>query len=565
MVGPATTVPDGGHSWSTVRGAFMLNGRLYTAWSDGSLTKQTFDGTTYGAAQAVDTADELSVLTEWRGDIASATGMFYDSGRIYFTRAGSSQLFYRYFTPESDVVGAKRLLASENVAGIDFAKVRGMFGTGTAVFWATPDGALHRMDWQHGRLAGAPVAGTESVLSGPSVDGTSWSAHSLFLFQDSDGENAPAPPTAAFSYSCDSARSCTFDGRPSTAPGSSVTGYAWDFGDGAGGSGATVSHRFADDGDFSVTLTVTAGSGTDADTQVVPVRRTNQPPVASFTVDCVQLACSFDAGASSDPDGTVTAWSWDFGDGTAQPGATTSHTYSAGGPRTVTLTVTDNEGATASTTRTASPAEAPVVQLVGAASTNGNRSRHVVTVPAAVQAGDTLVMFLTMNGTGTVTAPAGWTPLEAGDGSGFAARAWTRTATTADAGSSVAVTTPQLWKSDLSVAAYRSAAGTAVSDSNLVIRQTSATSHATPAVTVEDQGSWLVSYWGEKSSNPMTWTAPAGQQVRASRIGTGSGKVSALLTDSGAPVAPGQRGALTATTAPATARVAAFSVVVAPD
>ena len=65
---------------------------------------------------AVDTASELIAFTNWTTDVASMTGLFYDSGRLYFTRSGSpGTLFYRYFTPESDVVGAQRLTASTNV------------------------------------------------------------------------------------------------------------------------------------------------------------------------------------------------------------------------------------------------------------------------------------------------------------------------------------------------------------------------------------------------------------------------------------------------------------------
>src|SRR5207245_1160457 len=74
----------------------------------------------------------------------------------------------------------------------------------------------------------------------------------------------------------------------------------------------------------------------------------NQPPVAAFTSSCTQLACNFTS-TSSDPDRTIASYRWTFGDGTAA--ATTqnpSHTYTAGGTFTVTLTVTDNQSATGS-------------------------------------------------------------------------------------------------------------------------------------------------------------------------------------------------------------------------
>jgi len=74
----------------------------------------------------------------------------------------------------------------------------------------------------------------------------------------------------------------------------------------------------------------------------------DQPPTASLTADGQQAGqdSSFDASASTDPDGTVEQFDWDFGDGTTltDGGATPTHTYAAGGEYTVRLTVTDDEG-----------------------------------------------------------------------------------------------------------------------------------------------------------------------------------------------------------------------------
>ena len=77
----------------------------------------------------------------------------------------------------------------------------------------------------------------------------------------------------------------------------------------------------------------------------------NAAPNASFTFDCTGLTCSFDGTGSSDSDGTIATYAWTFGDGAAGTGATVSHTYGAGGTYTATLTVTDDDNATDSESR----------------------------------------------------------------------------------------------------------------------------------------------------------------------------------------------------------------------
>ena len=74
----------------------------------------------------------------------------------------------------------------------------------------------------------------------------------------------------------------------------------------------------------------------------------NIPPIADGTTSPrlgqAPLSVQFDGRGSRDPDGSITAWSWDFGDGAQGSGSTPSHTYTSPGRYFVKLTVTDNAG-----------------------------------------------------------------------------------------------------------------------------------------------------------------------------------------------------------------------------
>ena len=90
----------------------------------------------------------------------------------------------------------------------------------------------------------------------------------------------------------------------------------------------------------------------------VPVTPSNDPPVASFTSSCTDLACDF-TDTSVDGDGNVTAWAWNFGDGTTSNLQNPSHVYSAAGTYTVNLVVTDDDVETGNTNSQVSVSEPP--------------------------------------------------------------------------------------------------------------------------------------------------------------------------------------------------------------
>jgi hypothetical protein len=85
----------------------------------------------------------------------------------------------------------------------------------------------------------------------------------------------------------------------------------------------------------------------DSVTSANVVSGSNQSPTASFTVDCTAgFSCDFDASESADTDGTIASYAWTFGDTRTGTGKMATNAYATFGTFTVTLTVTDNLGAT---------------------------------------------------------------------------------------------------------------------------------------------------------------------------------------------------------------------------
>jgi PKD repeat protein len=141
-----------------------------------------------------------------------------------------------------------------------------------------------------------------------------------------------------------------------------------------------VSHTYGTGGDYVVTLTVVNDRGTTATaSQHITL---NSPPAASFTSTCIGLTCTLNASGSSDLDGTIVNYAWNFGDGRIGSGAALTHTYAVGGSYAVTLLVTDNGGATGTRTMTVTviPPSIHIGDLDGTSMSNGPIWTATVTI-----------------------------------------------------------------------------------------------------------------------------------------------------------------------------------------
>lgn len=170
-------------------------------------------------------------------------------------------------------------------------------------------------------------------------------------------EAANVAPTADFTFSPSTGEApltVSFDASGSSDSDGTITAYEWDFGDSLTNNrpNPTVDHTFQNPGAYAITLRVQDSDGaysTNVVKAIAVSEPANQPPVASFTSSVTSgiapLTVSFDASGSTDPDGTIAAYAWDFGDGTTGTGVTASHTYSDPGAYVVRLRVQDTLGA----------------------------------------------------------------------------------------------------------------------------------------------------------------------------------------------------------------------------
>ena len=221
------------------------------------------------------------------------------------------------------------------------------------------------------------------------------------------------PPTASFTPDIDHL-SVNFNGSASSDTDGTISSYAWDFGDGQTGSGVTTTHVYGSPGSYTVTLTVTdddSAVGTTSATVLTTAPPVNQPPVAAFNSSVTNLTATLDGSGSSDPDGTITAYAWDFGDGQTGSGANVAHGYAVAGTYPVTLTVTDNQMVTGAVTHDVTVTAVPPANLLA-------KDAFARTVAGGWGSADTggawtltgtAANFAVSGGTGNVTVAAGST------------------------------------------------------------------------------------------------------------------------------------------------------------
>jgi PKD repeat protein len=188
--------------------------------------------------------------------------------------------------------------------------------------------------------------------------------HTGTATEDVHAYSALVPRFSVSSATASPGQAITFDGRPTTTdPSATITDWSWDLGDGTRAVGPTFVYAYSALGTFDVTETVTDTLGRTSSVvhQVSVGSPVAHAPVARFTAPTatVGAAAPFDGTASSDQDGTIAGYHWDFGDGQTSDAATPTHAWTGTGTFPVVLTVTDDDGLTGSITHDVTVTDTP--------------------------------------------------------------------------------------------------------------------------------------------------------------------------------------------------------------
>ena len=163
--------------WTNVRGAVMVGRSLFyglmTGTNTGCLYKRSFDGTSFGDPVLLNpyrdplwntvltgsgpaTQTYTGVLPTWytstTAGITQTTGMFYWKGRLYYTKTGNTNLFWRWFVPDSGIVGpVENTLSAAAAPGFTWNNAKGMFLDGSNLYVVNAtDGSLNRLSFVNG-------------------------------------------------------------------------------------------------------------------------------------------------------------------------------------------------------------------------------------------------------------------------------------------------------------------------------------------------------------------------------------------------------------------------------
>jgi PKD repeat protein len=216
---------------------------------------------------------------------------------------------------------------------------------------------------------------------------------SVKITQSTDTNNDPVAD-ANGPYSGVTGIAILFSSSGSSDSDGTITSYSWDFGDGSNSNEQNPNHSYNSAGNYTVTLTVTDDDGAqNTDTSSASISNPdtgNQAPSANVNgpySGITGTAINFSSAGSSDSDGTIASYSWSFGDGNSSSSANPTHSYSVAGSYTVSLIVTDNDGASSTASTTTATISDPANNAPPVANANGPYSGTIGTAISFSSAG----------------------------------------------------------------------------------------------------------------------------------------------------------------------------------
>ena len=357
---------DTGGPWTTSSGSADLsvsNGSGVVALRPNDTRESRLNATT-GTSTVTDVQVSSDVVPTGGAASATVIGRYtsqYYGARVRFEPGGVLRLYLlrgeTSLGPGAGVIAPGSYAAGQKV-NVRLS-VRGTNPTTLSTkFWKV--GTVEPTAWQvQATDSTAALQSAGPVTMRTSLSGSATIATDRVRYDNltvSTGETPPAnvKPVARFTATTDDLTVST-NGGTSTDSDGTITDYAWTYGTTGTGTGATSSYTFPAAGTYPVTLKVTDNKGaTDTTTQNITVTApppANVKPVARFTATTDDLTVSTNGGTSTDSDGTITDYAWTYGTTGTGTGATSSYTFPAAGTYPVTLKVTDNKGATNTTTQ----------------------------------------------------------------------------------------------------------------------------------------------------------------------------------------------------------------------
>ncbi len=246
------------------------------------------------------------------------------------------------------IVTEQRIVSNSQVIELDATKSYDADGSPLAFTWILPDGSERnapQLRWN------APKAGYYKI--GLTVDDQDNLKNSRISTGIDVLINRPVVAVVDSLIESCTGQIIIFSSAKSFDPDGDQFSTQWDFGDGNTSRDNNPYHTYEKPGIYVATLTLSDGIATEPTIAKIPVKISGSPTARINIIDttiCVNTPLTLNGNKSTDPNGPIGAYSWDFGDESSGFGNEVTHLYSKAGVYTVQLTVIGSDGGNCSNT-----------------------------------------------------------------------------------------------------------------------------------------------------------------------------------------------------------------------